>query len=521
MKRRSFIRNLALLPAVPTALSLSALAGKAHAAGLNYAAVNFVAPAVMPQVINIFMYGGASELAGNLTNIEDIDFHSENSYRTAFGNGIDRAWDPATDPFNGGNGQLTRHGCWAGAGGTFMEDMLASGDLTIYRTINKLKNTTRSHREAIFINQKGGLDIENSPGLGTRLALMLYTHRAALTNCPLANGQAVGNLLSLPMPFVTFEGQTTAFARDPGLTTPFELRDLSLNSNFDNPYTRNSGLTGNGSINDRIDLLVMERQTASSAYQRRFRQAVDGFEARAAMETLVGNLSQVRDAPLPFVAANDPDRGPDGRLRYPNTNFARQIQAAVTLAVENPSSLYMSVGTPGLGGWDDHNNAVDRYRQRMAQLMQALRVAMKHIRLSDRNAAAGQTPGGMQRRTDNIIINVWGDFGRLVNLNNSRGWDHANNQNLYTLGGAGIRPGGTSALGKVVGTTERVGRSKTNNQYTTPTDDSYQAEPMAIAASMYRYFGAQNPQVMTADPLFNPQGDGPLDETVAGIAPMF
>lgn len=526
MKRRDFLRGMAMAPAVPTALSLGLLAERAQAAGLNYDAVDFTPPTLLPQVINIFLYGGASELSGNMTNIEDINYHSMNPYTSAFGSGIlqARSLDDTSNPANGNNAQLTPYGFWAGSGGLYMEDLIRSNDMSVYRTIHKLKNQTRSHREAIFINQKGALNVENSAGLGTRLALMLHTNRNAMGSCQLADGRTVGQfddgLHGMPLPFVSFEGQTTAFARDPGLSTPIPLREMSLNDNFDNPYTRGGGLTGDASANSQIDDLVAQMQS-DDAYAQRFQSGIQGFSARGTMAGLVGDLSSARDATLPAVEPDDPDGNADDRLSYPNTRFARQVRAAVTLAIENPTSLYISVGTPGLGGWDDHNNAIDRYRNRMMQLFHALRVAMKHIRLSDQGSAAGQTPGGMVRRTDNIIINVWGDFGRLVNLNNSMGWDHANNQNLFTLGGEGVRPGGAETLGKVVGKTHRVGRTGVNNQYTEPTDDSYQTEPMSIASSIYHYFGAQNPERMTADPDYNPQGDVKLDESVEGIDPPF
>lgn len=521
MKRRSFLRGLALAPTIPSAFNLGMLAQRAQAAGLNYQEVYFTAPTVMPQIINIFLYGGASELAGNLTNIEDINANSMNSYTSAFGSGIiqARGTGNGTDPANGNNPQLTPYGFWAGAGGSYMEDLIASGDLSVYRTLHKRKSPTRSHRESIFMSQKGALDVELSPGLGTRLALMLYTHRAALNSSLLANGNSVGSfdqgLLGLPLPFVSFEGPTTAFARDPSVSTPIPLREMTLNTNFDNPYSRNNGLVGDADANSRIDNLVAQMQS-DSRYNSRFQAGVNGFIARRTMSELVGDLTAARDAQLPNVGTGDPDSDDSGILTYPDNAFARQVKAAVTLAIENPSTLYISVGTPGLGGWDDHNNAVDSYRGRMSQLFAALRVAMKHIREAD-----GTTPGGVTRSTDNIIINVWGDFGRLVNLNNSMGWDHANNQNLYTLGGAGIRPGGSSALGKVVGETRRVGNKGTNNQYTQPTNSSYEAEPMSVAASLYQYFGAQNPSVMTADPEFNPDGDQPLNEQLSGINPPF
>jgi uncharacterized protein (DUF1501 family) len=148
----------------------------------------------------------------------------------------------------------------------------------------------------------------------------------------------------------------------------------------------------------------------------------------------------------------------------------------------------------------------------MNQVMEALRVATKHIRYSD-------SDHGGTRKTDNIVIKVHGDFGRNVNLNNSEGWDHGNNQNLYTLGGAAVRP--RAALGKVVGRTEIFGPAKQNRQYTQPVDDSYEAEPLAIASTVYKYFGANNPKALTRDTTLNPDGDGPITETHAGEPPMF
>ena len=179
------------------------------------------------------------------------------------------------------------------------------------------------------------------------------------------------------------------------------------------------------------------------------------------MENYLTELNNVDDLTLP----TDPDTGAE--LQYPaNNRFADQLRSAVTLAIHNPETMYISVGTPGLGGWDDHNNAVDDYRNKMAQLWSAMRAATKHINLSQ---GAPTIRGGTRQVTDNIIINVYGDFGRLVNLNNSGGWDHANNQNLYTFGGAGVRPTKeAAALGNVIGTTHREGNSKTNNQYTMP-----------------------------------------------------
>lgn len=507
MDRRRFLQmtgGLGLARTLPIGLPLGLLAGRTFAFSPDYTSVGFTPPAVLPQVINIFLYGGPSELAGNLTNIDEINASSENPYTEAFGDGI--------LDFTGDGGQVTRHGFWQDAGGAHMEDMLAAGDLSVYRTLVKRKNDTRSHRESIFIGNKGSLAVENAPGVGTRLASLLYTNRNAVASqSALADGRAVSSfadgLVGMPLPFVSFEGESTAYALDPALTLPLALRPITLNRDFDNPYSRN----GTNDTNEAVFQTLLNTALTDPGYRDRFKSAVEGFEQRQEMENLIGRLEAARDAALPSVGVGDPDANEDGNLEYPNNGFARNIQAAVTLAIANPSTLYITAGSDGLGGWDDHNNGVDKFPERMNDVMETLRIAMRHIRLSG-------TPG---RPTDNIVINVFGDFGRLVNLNNSQGWDHANNQNLYTLGGAGVRPGGAAALGKVVGATRRVGEPGQNNQYTMPTSSSYEAEPLAVAASVYAYFGAQNPEVITADPVENPAGDGPIDESVAGEPTLF
>ena len=299
--------------------------------------------------------------------------------------------------------------------------------------------------------------------------------------------------------------ESTAFAIDPERSLPLVLRPITMNRRFENPYTR----SGTNSTNEAVFETLRSAVMSESEYRERFRGAVDGFEYRRTMAQLIGHLETARDQGMPVVGADDPDADADGRLQYPDHGFGQNVKAAVTLAITNPSTLYIAAGSDGLGGWDDHNNGVDKYPARMNSVMDTLRVAMRHIRLASTAA----------RPTDNIVINVFGDFGRLVNLNDSQGWDHANTQNLYTLGGAALRPSG--ALGKVVGTTQRVGTGGENNQYTMPASDSYEAEPMAVASSIYAYFGAQSPASMTADPEKNPSGDAPIDETVAGEPALF
>ncbi|GAA6134239.1 hypothetical protein NBRC116188_10280 [Oceaniserpentilla sp. 4NH20-0058] len=495
MKRRDFLK---MTSALPVGLSMSGLAQKAYAASPIYSNVSVTAPAVMPQVINIFMYGGASELAGNLSNIADINMHSQNDYSdgNAFRETILQAATD-NDPNNRNrfqDGQITTNSFWKEAGGTHMEDMLAANDMTVYRTIFKQVNATRSHRDSIFMSHKGTLDIENSPGIGSRLALMLLQNKSSYEGiASLGDGTTITNIEELTLPFVSFEGDTQTYALDPENTIPLQFRGLTMDSSFNNPYSRNLGRYS-GDSEDFIQSLVTSRLQAIESNRTQYSSAWDGFEKRAELESKMADL----DALLDDTTGSATSLG----ITYPNTSFARQLEAAVTLAIHNPETLYMAVGTPGLGGWDDHNNGIDRYANRMNDLMEAIKVAMSHIKAAE---GVSETIGGNTRTdTGNIIINVFGDFGRLVNLNGSGGWDHANNQNLYTFGGASVRPANEAAkLGQVVGVTRREGTSKTNNQYTVPVVSAQDPtwEPMSVASSIYQYFGATNSPILTADPM--------------------
>lgn len=492
MKRRDFLKRCSALGIGATAPTLFGVPGViSQAAAMPMIdAVNFRTPDVLPQVINVFLYGGASELAGNLTNMDVINRNSQNPYPS-------QLRDSIVD-----GGQVTPHGFWADAGGRAMEDMLNSNDMSVYRTINRRKNNTRAHRPSVFSSLKGSLAIDAAPGMGSTVAALLNAHKSQLESSALLGGR---QLTELVLPFVSFEGTTTAFATDPDSTLPLQLRGLSLDQRFDNPYTR-------GQNPNDIELEALIEKMVDSSQRVRYDKVFEGFELRRKMEQLIGNLQAAAEQPLPslpFDAAGGVDVDVDpstGYLRYPDNNrYSARVKAAVTLAVNNPDSMFITVGG-GLGGWDDHSSAIEDYVPRMRQVMEALRVAMKHIRYSDRAY-------GGNRSTDNIIIKVHGDFGRNVNLNNSEGWDHGNNQNLYTLGGSALRPAG--ALGKVVGSTEVFGPANENRQFTRPTQGSYEAEPLAIASTVYQYFGASNPQALTRDAEMNPDGDAAINENVA------
>jgi len=532
MKRRNFIKSMgavgasALLPSTwPTAFNMSTMYKAANAA-VDYAGAQIAAPGVMPQVINIFLYGGPSELSGNLSNIVDIDLNSQNSYAGAFGNRILTFDDDGT----GDNGFITPNGFWRGAGGLDMQFMVDQNYMSVYRTLMKRKDGTRSHRESILMSLKGSLDIENSAGVGTRIAAALYQNRASYEGATtFADGSAI-DMDNMILPFVSFEGDTRAFATDPDYAVPLLLRGTTLNEDLQDPFTRLND--GNAA---KLDAMVLKK-LADPVYSSRFAKVVSSDDLRGYLASRIGDLQDASGV-LPTIS-DAVDQAALGLadavtpMSYPDNNrYSDRVQAAITLAVENPGSLYITVGG-GLGGWDDHNNGRDNYPNRMNQLFAALKAAALHIKYSGtQTIGVTSTPGSaavgtpMARVTDNIVINVFGDFGRRVNLNNSEGWDHGNNQNLWTIGGAGVvsaaSAGAARQLGKVVGRTERVGDPGTNNQVTEPAAGSYEAEPMSVAAAVYSYFGVQNPEILTADPELNPAGDPAIDETAAGEPVLF
>ena len=537
MKRRSFLKSAAALSSsrliLPVGFSLPFLANRAYAYSPTYSNVNITVPSVMPQVINIFMYGGASELAGNLTNMaqngvgdtgttNSINTNSQNDYsaNNAFGSNI------LVKQADSSSGEITDNGFWYSAGGAFMENMLTNSEMNVYRTIYKQKEPTRSHRESIFMSHKGALDIENTPGVGTRLALMIAQNQSTFSTATFADGSSMpDDLNDLILPFVSFEGDTTSYVQDPDNALILNMRGITMDSSFNNPFSRT---TLGDSKEEAITAMVTKRLALLTSSRNKYTDVWDAFDKREEMDGRMDTLSAILDddtnMPLPptgYDTTNDVAlhsefgntllNSTTGRLQYPSNSFANNVKAAITLMLVNPNTMYATLGTSGLGGWDDHNNGIDEYPDRMQNVMLVMDIAMKHI------SWAGQAPNTLttvnsttRTNTSNIVINIMGDFGRLVNLNDSGGWDHANNQNLYTFGGSGIS--GRRSLGNIIGETVRTGTSGTNNQYTIPDTGSKTWEPMSVAASTYSYFGATNPYLMTADPTYNPDGDKTLED---------
>lgn len=413
---------------------------------------NYIRPAFLPTIINVFLYGGPCELAGNLTNIGEINFKSKNKYPNALQPGVEGS-------------VYTRNGFWSSAGGAYMESLLAARDLSVYRTIHRVLDDNKGHGRSITQNLVGSLDV-NGPGMAHALALILATKGAFGTR----------DLDSLFLPFVSFEGSSRLFsAGDSRMPIPSGLTYISLDPSLaSNPFQRST----NGSLGstDDITLDTLARSISESYGTDYYAEMNHSLTNRAKLEQFIGtryNL-EVVNAALP--------KG----LTYPSTPIGQALKAAVSLTLINSDTRFISLNGFG-SAWDDHSSALANFPSRMSDLMLSLSTAVAHLKAGNRN---------------DVVINVFGDFGRNLSLNPTLGWDHGNNQNFYTLGGSAI-PG--RSLGKLVGKTECTG-TNTSRLYTTPTPDSYECEPFAIVASMYKYFGLRNPEILTG-------GIGSIDET--------
>ncbi len=449
MNRRTFLK-LAAMSGI-TAMMPPFLRSRTAWAALPDT-IAFQAPAVLPTIIHVFLYGGPSELAGNLSNISEINANSQNAYPSSL------------DPGNSEN-DITPNAFWGAAGGTIMETLLASGDLSVYRTIHRIKSDTKAHGTSVTQNLVGGLDV-TGPGIATTLAALLERFNPF--------GKAIEELV---LPFVSFEGESKVFNLG-DLNPSLALRPMNLDSNFGNPYQRSHNWYLDSGEEDTNDLaLEALARDIGLINAPRHAKVDESFLKRGELEAFIeANFNgDMVEANLPI------DPATAAPIEYPDNSFGSNLKAAVSLAVNNPDTVFISLGSSGLGGWDDHSGGLDDYPSRVQGLFLALETAVKHLTLASAN---------------HVVINVFGDFGRNVNLNNSMGWDHGNNQNLYTLGGSGI-PG--RSLGKLVGRTERIGTPFQNRQFTSPAADSYQCEPYSIASTIFKYFGVQNPEVLTGE----------------------
>lgn len=377
-----------------------------------------------PQTIMIFLYGGASELGGNFTNYDDFEGLSQNSYSTHFGSS---------------NLDMTANGFWASAGGDIMESMLSAGNLNVLRTCFsqvRWDSDNRSHGSCVAQNQRGSFN-EDGPGIFANLARILERNNIIDENTR--------------MPFLTMEGDSAFYATGDYIRNSI-LEPISINENLDNPFQRGY----ERDYSEDMDILAQQINPEGKIR--------DAFAKRAEMEVFI---DEIRNIPDPDLGVNN----------YEDNGFANKVKTAIKILDYNSDTQAISLGTDGLGGWDDHNDA-ENYMNRMQQLFRALNSGIAHIQQLNKKGP--------------INIIVWGDFGRGVNLNSANGWDHGNLQNVFALGGTRY----FNNVG-VVGETILEDTGDVNRLFLRPDSSSYWFEPLSVASTIYSIYGVANPEVLT------------------------
>jgi len=444
MNRREFIK---LSLAATAALTIPSIS---QASVLDFSKVDFsqtLYNSNNAQVIMVFLYGGASQLCANLTNIDAIKTNSQSDYDNYF-RGI----------------TTTNNNLWQEAGGTHLEEMISAGDATIFRTCySQVREDVgnKAHGECTAQNQKGSFDDTNA-GIIANLAAILQNKNIIDENTL--------------MPFVTLEGESKFYM--PGsLRLDSYLRAVGLDEELNNPYSRsnirnwfyyNSQERDIENYND--DELGfdpdLDIKMNNLAQKYNTNETIkNDFEKRKELSVFIDNISETTTPEL-------------GNNAYPtNSNFAEKIETAINVMSANPDTKVITIGTSGLGGWDDHNDARD-YVTRCESLFTTIKSAMAHLKAANKE--------------DEISILVFGEFGRNVNLNAALGWDHGNLQNLYLFGGKSyFKHKG------IVGETELEDVGAVNRLYLKPKSGSYWFEPLSIAATFYKIFGIQNPEILT------------------------
>ena len=449
MNRRNFLKTTS---AVTAALLLP---GKAEAAPVDFTQVQFdetLYNANNAQTIIVFLYGGPSMLGGNLTNLEEIALNSQSDYN-----------------YFEGRMHITENTLWQEAGGTAMEEMLANGDMNLFRTCySELReaDNNKSHGRCISQNQRGVMNDGDSTGIVSMIAKTLFEKGMIDANTQL--------------PVISMEGESTFFTA-PDFALESFLKPTALTSDLSNPYAR--------------------RDENQWYYYTPEEREVEGYrDSRAALDIAMDTLAQSGNAAGKikenfdkrveldtFINEINTAALPEG-VEYPNNSFAERLESAIKIMVNNPDTKIISLGSTGVGGWDDHNEARD-YPTRMETLMESIKAAMAHLKAEGKEG--------------NINIMVWGDFGRNVNLNSSQGWDHGNLQNFYLFGGKNY----FNHVG-IVGETVLEATGAINRLYLKPKAGSYWFEPACIASTLYSIYGITNPDYLTGG--FGPIQNGLL-----------
>jgi hypothetical protein len=270
------------------------------------------------QSIVIFLYGGASELAGNMTNFEQINNLSQNEYPDI---------------------EITPNGFWQNAGGDLMEEMLENQTMSIVRTIYRTLDDSRSHGDQQLQNLKGNLDSEKA-GIFRNILEVLYK-----------NNQIDANTI-LPALSV---GESAIYDNGDLINNSL-LRAVTIDSELNNPYE----LKYHTKMNDEQYLLMKnlldQKNKANTTDNNYFSRLKEHYFKR---QDLSEFMNQISETQLP--------------VEFPNTTISHSLQSMIKVMTTNKSSKLGFIAHPN--GWDDHSSAISQYQNRHRDLIEALYAA--------------------------------------------------------------------------------------------------------------------------------------------------
>ena len=386
------------------------------------------------QTVIVFLGGGMSDVVGNIGHLEEI-----------------KSKDLSSKKYPNTGLTPTKNGFWKEAGGDYLEELLASGQLNLFRTCYQTDRVM-----AHGINQRRymhGNGVGYDSGIVSTLMHVLNQNDAVSEDALFTN--------------VAIDGSDYRLIVDNATSHPLpaHLKPISFSRDLSNVYDYKKTADGKVFLGDTpsTDILnsvdYSRRLTELAQRHNHFDALSDTFNRRDVVSRF---LDDVINDELPVT--------------YPATVDGKKMEAAMRILTKNPDTKIVSM-IGGHSGWDDHSDAIKNHKERAIELFEAVYTAVKHAE------AAGK---------ENINIVLFGDFGRNMNLNSSNGWDHGNNQVVYWFGGKKY----FNRLG-IVGETELEVRIKKARLYSKPVEGSYQFLPYSIASTIYALYGVENPEVLT------------------------
>jgi uncharacterized protein (DUF1501 family) len=106
---------------------------------------------------------------------------------------------------------------------------------------------------------------------------------------------------------------------------------------------------------------------------------------------------------------------PAGQNSYPNNAIGKQFALASKILKSQPKVLYVTIG-----GWDTHNDQLNRQKKLLSAVTQSLAAVQRDLR-----------DWGLQ---DNVLTMIHSEFGRRPAENGTKGTDHGTNGPVILIG---------------------------------------------------------------------------------------